>query len=491
MDRDGQKSEGGLESGNPGPGGAEEFDQVWDQTVAGGSPHRVEIDPEGREPPPSETSAGAFVLSGADTRPSVADPVPSGEVILPVENIVALPMEKPVIQSETGQDPRADPVLRPGGDANPAQNQANLRTPILPGPSNRSQTADPGTVGNAGSGNELPLSGRTAPNPVQQGDSLLPLGPTDLPKRGAVPARAQPTKSAKGGAAKTAAPGLSRSADSILSTESSKSEVNFLSSDNQSLMGFQKRAGISAALPGTQMRRPSEKSSPQTMPSPIGGRLSADSPLGPAVPVQLGLSRAGRIGTETDSIRAEPTANDRIAAGSSISEGTPVSSTPSGGSSVSLAGLRSTDAASVLEMVSRMADQMAARSQDRLSMTVRFEDGGSIRIRMTSERGEIRTLFQTDLPGLETALRQQWSQFTQEALDRGTRLTSMTFMSADASPEKGDSQSRNSAGPETFPDDGAPSSPKSALGSTDRSSHLNRREPATATRGPGRLRAWV
>ena len=239
------------------------------------------------------------------------------------------------------------------------------------------------------------------------------------------------------------------------------------------------------------MRRPSDNPSPPSMPSPVGSRLSADPGVGLAVPVQLGLRQGNRLGVETDITRADSTASERIAAGSSVSESAPVSSAPSGNSNLSLAALRQTDAASVLEMVNRMADQMAARSQDRLSMTVRFENGGSIQIRMTSDQGEIRTIFQTDLPGLEAALRQQWLQFSQEAQDRGNRLSSMAFMSTDTSPERDDSPSSNSDKSETFFDGDTPSSPGSVREAADTPTQSNRRTSATAHRGPGQLRAWV
>lgn len=489
--RDGQKSESGLESGNSNPSGAKEFDQVWDQTVVDASPSRREVGSEGPDLLPPETPAENIAPVREEPPPSVAGPSPSGEVALPVENLVFPSPEKPLIQSEAGPGILPGSAFRGKGTADPAENRADLRIPTSPGPSIRPQTANAMGTAGAGAGQELRLSGPPAQNPGQRAAAPPPPVSTDLPGPLAVPAKAPPSGSLRGDAAKIAVPGRPGSADSVLSTEPSKTEVNFLSIDKQQPTVSEKRTGISAALPETDMRRPSQKSSPPTTPSPIGSRLSAGSPEGPALPVQLSSRPGGRAGMDADLIKGESTANDRIAAGSSTSESTPVLSTPSGSSSVSLAGLRQADAASVLEMVNRMADQMAARSQNRLSFTVRLEDGRNIRIRMTSDQGEIRTSFQTDLPGLETALRQQWSQFSQDAQDRGMRFQSMAFISADPGTDHRGAQSETPDQQDTF----FASSPSVAIptdsGPVSQGPKTNRLETASETPPAGSLRAWV
>jgi len=492
MGRDGQKNENGLEPGNPGFGDPKEFDQVWSQTVTDHSPARGEIDPDGPDLTPSEAQVSTVAQSEAEVPTLAADPAPPGGATAPVEPSRAAPLERPLMDSETDQRLSLDPVLRPDGNSDPAERaSATGRLPTLARPSPGAQTASPlvesGVAGQKGSRSP----GQPVQGPGLRNASPAHPMPPDPPRPSAVPLQATPTASSQGGTANIAGPGLPGSADPGVSTELSRNEVKFLSTDKQQLTGSRKGTGIGAALAGNPMRRPSENPSPSSMPSPVGSRLPTDPGVGLAVPVQLGLRQGNRLGVETDIARADSTANERIAAGSSVSESAPVSSAPSGSSNLSLAGLRQADAASVLEMVNRMADQMAARSQDRLSMTVRFENGGSIQIRMTSEQGEIRTLFQTDLPGLEAVLRQQWHQFSQEAQDRGNRLSSMAFMSTDTSPEREDSTSRNPEESEKFFDGDAPSSPGSVLETAHSPTQSNRRTSATAHRGPGQLRAWV
>ncbi|MGH8020418.1 MAG: hypothetical protein ACREIA_19470, partial [Opitutaceae bacterium] len=64
------------------------------------------------------------------------------------------------------------------------------------------------------------------------------------------------------------------------------------------------------------------------------------------------------------------------------------------------------------------------------AVTVRFENGGSLSLRLTMREGEIASQFQTDVPGLENALRSSWGQFAQDSQHKGWRLASPTFTSA-------------------------------------------------------------
>jgi len=462
VQRGGRNKERGLESENTGSDGATEFDQIWSQTVEGAPPSRPEAEAEPASKDPLSEEGEREVI---DVPVAVPSP-PIAQAQLVAGSPASLPTSMPAVENPADGLPEESPV-----SSGPV---------FFPDAGN--------AVGPEGRGQ--PLSSATAAlRPGQPG--VAPPPPSGL--SGPV---ARPSKEGRGGsipvqAEKIAGKELSPSAALIPPVGASKGEENFLLTDIQPPVVPEKRSGISAALPGTPMRRPSEKSSPSSMPSPIASRLSTGLSRESVVPVSTGLRSSGGGTSETDSHLAELSSNDRIMPGSAIPEGTSVSPTSSGSLHMSLPGLRSADAASVLEMVNRMADQMASRRQDNLSMTVRFEDGGSVRIRMISDKGEIRALFQTDLPGLESALRQQWLSFSQEVQDRGIRLNSMAFASTDASLERDDSPSRNHDQSETFSSDRASSSPTPVDGATPSGTPVKPRQPATATQRPGRLRAWV
>ena len=144
MGRDGQKNENGLEPGNSGSSDPKEFDQVWSQTVTGHSPSRGEIDPDGPDLPPSEAQVGTVAPSEADAPALATDPARTGGIPAPVENTLAVPLERPLMLSETEQELSPDPVLRPEGNSDPAEkSSAAVRLPTLSEPSPRAQAASP------------------------------------------------------------------------------------------------------------------------------------------------------------------------------------------------------------------------------------------------------------------------------------------------------------------------------------------------------------
>ena len=83
-------------------------------------------------------------------------------------------------------------------------------------------------------------------------------------------------------------------------------------------------------------------------------------------------------------------------------------------------------------------ERLLSRGQDHLALTVRFENGGSLALKLTMRDGEIASQFQTDDPGLENALRTSWGQFAQDSQGRGWRLASPTFSSATSQHEQPD-----------------------------------------------------
>ncbi len=160
------------------------------------------------------------------------------------------------------------------------------------------------------------------------------------------------------------------------------------------------------------------------------------------------------------------------------------------GSSASISSLQSprqAEAASVLENLHRMAEQATARSQNRMSMTLRLEDGSSVRIRLVREGGEFHTVIHTDLPGMETALRQNWSQFSQDAGDRGFKFMSMSFADLGGSPDR----DRTSSGDQTASEFSEIVSGAPAGEATVSSVESDSRHSTASTSESGQLRAWV
>jgi hypothetical protein len=281
----------------------------------------------------------------------------------------------------------------------------------------------------------------------------------------------------------------SGNAGSVESKGSETGKENFLTSDNQKVNSTVVKDGIADALSGTRMRRPQENRTLTAASLNVNSRLVDGSLNLASGPVSAGAL----LGTPSGRAKNESREIDLSALETRSNAGAATAETRSGatGSATSLQAPRQAEAASVLESIHRMAEQAASRNQDRLSMTLRFEDGSSVRIRLVREGGEFHTVIHTDQPGMETALRQQWSQFSQDAGDRGFKFLSMSFADLGGSPD----QHRSANGEDAqgdfsdlvagVPTARAEASPTESetLGS-DRSSTLS-------TSGSGRLRAWV
>lgn len=72
-------------------------------------------------------------------------------------------------------------------------------------------------------------------------------------------------------------------------------------------------------------------------------------------------------------------------------------------------------------------ERLISRSQDSLSVTVRFEQGGSLSLKLSMSDGGIKTHIHTDVPGLDTILRSGWDSFAQDWNQRGVKLGSLTI----------------------------------------------------------------
>lgn len=92
-----------------------------------------------------------------------------------------------------------------------------------------------------------------------------------------------------------------------------------------------------------------------------------------------------------------------------------------------------TNESTLLAPIHAALERLISRGQDQLAVTVRFEQGGSLSLKLTLRDGGIAAHMQTDLPGLEEALRSSWSTFAQDWNQRGVKLAAPTF-STDGSP---------------------------------------------------------
>jgi len=94
----------------------------------------------------------------------------------------------------------------------------------------------------------------------------------------------------------------------------------------------------------------------------------------------------------------------------------------------------------VVAMLTKSIDRLSATRQDTISVRVNFEHGGSLALKVSMDSGQVNTSFQTDVPGLEGALKSAWNDLVGEVAQKGIKLSQPQFGSSD-----GENRSENFA----------------------------------------------
>lgn len=467
-----------------------DFGQVWDRAVGAKAPD--EAPPANRQPSGQEAPSSAAPTDPVD----FSDPDESSDEVglAQMPAVSTTPQSAPVgpvsVQMPAVQGPTSPAAA--GSPESPSLPDQPLGTdkavliPISPRPTGGPTPAGPLQVPD---GSEIPRVEPKAspPDPAlmaQTGMNGARKSPSP-PRSSTVEGKNRPPDPES---AKIAVPKGAGSAGSLPVESSISGKENFLTPVSQKVNREANADGIGDAMSGTRMRRPSENQTPMTASLNLNSRLVDGSLSLASSQARMGtMARIPSAGGETEALEIDSAREARPVAGMATAE------TRSGQAVLtqSLQAPRQAEAASVLESIHRMAEQASARSQDRLSMTLRFDDGSSVRIRLVREGGEFHTVIHTDQPGMESALRQQWSQFSQDAGDRGFKFLSMSF--ADLGGSAG--QHRSSKGEDAQSDfsdlvDGLPTAQTEAS-SVESNSRGSGRSSTSSLSGSGRLRAWV
>ncbi|TVR55907.1 MAG: hypothetical protein EA425_00340 [Puniceicoccaceae bacterium] len=127
---------------------------------------------------------------------------------------------------------------------------------------------------------------------------------------------------------------------------------------------------------------------------------------------------------------------------------------------------------------------MVTQGREEVSVRIRFQDGGSLSLRLTLENGLIRPQFTTTVAGLENAIKTHWSDLADEWQQRGLRLGQPGFSSDSGSGRNQDDREETAA--PAFP--GTERSSRSASRST---AAANAAAPSTLSPDAPGLRAWA
>jgi len=206
------------------------------------------------------------------------------------------------------------------------------------------------------------------------------------------------------------------------------SPENFLSSHNQRSTIAQARAGTDGALQEESMRSASRQNHNRLAAHHVDTRGTTASGATAGMDSGKGWTNGGGEQAFTNA-RFSHLA-ERVA-GMMTSQSGPASPTPAPTAPVA----PSTPAVPVFPVseiallgpLSNAVERMILRGQDQLSLTIRFEQGGSLALRLALQDGEIKTQIRTNVAGLENALRAAWTTFSQDWSNRGVKFAQPVF----------------------------------------------------------------
>ncbi|MCH6255832.1 hypothetical protein MLD52_04690 [Puniceicoccaceae bacterium K14] len=77
--------------------------------------------------------------------------------------------------------------------------------------------------------------------------------------------------------------------------------------------------------------------------------------------------------------------------------------------------------------LSRGIDRMLSSKQDTINVKINFDQGGSIAMKLSVENGQVNTSMDTDLAGLEEAIKAGWDDLSKEWNQKGLKLNTPQF----------------------------------------------------------------
>lgn len=435
---DGALQESGEEEAGPPPVIAGSvLSSVAQYILAGPAPATGASGPAPAAPHAGSGGQDAAAARSAPEAPALAAAGAQTKAAAPMAGQCAAPAGPATPAPPQGQGPVANPPAVPGTTA-----AAEGPTPPPPGPGSRpaptGTSAQPSPVVSPGGAN--PTGGTTPASPGSAPGVAVPAPAADPAGQAEVPPEPNTTDNpaARRGAEtvverhpeKSAAPPAAK-----LPARAAAEENNLLVPDVKQLSDAKRSDGTSTALHAGMLRSPTLPSSRWTSRSdrPFGGEVPgvAEASTNEASLAWKGWTNGGgdRASTAAQFVRlGDSRTNLPLGAFPAPSpglvrsgHGSPVTPT------APVTPLFPTEPSALLAPVGAAIERMVLHGREQLSLTVRFEQGGSLSLRLAMRDGEVTTQIHTDVPGLEGALRSAWTQLSHEWEGRGIRLAHPEF----------------------------------------------------------------
>ena len=85
----------------------------------------------------------------------------------------------------------------------------------------------------------------------------------------------------------------------------------------------------------------------------------------------------------------------------------------------------------VYTALTKSVDRLVNTKGDTINVRINFDQGGSIALKVSMEGGQIKTMMQTDLPGLESMIKSNWSELAADWNAKGVKLNAPQFTNSE------------------------------------------------------------
>ncbi|MDG2253979.1 MAG: hypothetical protein P8L49_03390 [Opitutaceae bacterium] len=85
----------------------------------------------------------------------------------------------------------------------------------------------------------------------------------------------------------------------------------------------------------------------------------------------------------------------------------------------------------VYTALSKSVDRLVNTKGETINVRINFDQGGSMALKISMEGGQIKTMMQTDLPGLEGMIKSNWSELAADWNAKGVKLTAPQFTNSE------------------------------------------------------------
>ena len=235
--------------------------------------------------------------------------------------------------------------------------------------------------------------------------------------------------------------GLKLGNHSVASGETVAAERHVQRSNTETIEAHFNRVSKGIDSSSRQVAAGNQQAGNQIASKKVGGIVSPNHRLELSRPVDGGVN--SRIGEKVDAegVRSGELSSKAARAKGENIQGLNLSESPSASKANVLSFIKpqqsgyasktTSETKLVYEALAKSADRLVSSKSDSISVTINFDGGGMLKLRVSVESGRVNSVMQTDLSGLESMIKASWAELSSELNQKGIKLNAPQFSNSD------------------------------------------------------------